>query len=228
MSENIDTEVEMLLKEYEALRAEILSREQSQTQVTNIALLLLAGVTTAASFLFYTDPSGLHLRVPLISLIVMLLIISLLFTSLHWTYLLHNCEIGFIASYINKDVRARACKLLGQDQQTASIFNWDRSHIRTLYPTSPLNSIWISLLSLSPYAVILIPGLVTLAMAIWMYLTDFTIPAVNAIGWIANILIIIALIYSLISLPCILFVLRVYKKIPQIRVKWTPPSRQED
>lgn len=218
MSENIETEVEMLLKEYEALRSEILSREQSQTQVINIALLLLAGVTTAGSFLFYADPRGLHLRVPLIFLIIILLIISLLFTSLHWTYLLHNSEIGFIASYINKDIRARACNLLKQNEQTASILNWDRFHVGALYPTSPVNSIWISLLALSPYAVLLIPGLVALASAIWIYLANFAIPAVNAIGWIAIILMIIALIYSLISLPCILFVLRVYKEIPLFHV----------
>ncbi len=215
MSDKIDKEVEMLLKEYDALRAEVLSHEQSQTQVTNIALLLLAGITTAASFLLSSDSSGLHLRVPLLTLIVMLLIVSLLFLSLHWTYLLHTCEIGFIASYLYQNVRPRACKLLEQDQQIAWIFDWDRFHMRKLNLSSTVAGIWIDLLYLSPYAIISIPGLIILGVAIWIYLTNFTISAVTTVGWISIILIIFNLLYFVLSMICVFYVLRVYKEIPQ-------------
>ena len=105
-------ELEVYLKEYDALRVEITSRLGSQTQLTNIALLLIGGVVAAIPFLFRT-PQGSGLAIPMVYFVLALLIAALLFTSLLWTFLSHELEIGRLGLHIDQVIRKRVYELVG-------------------------------------------------------------------------------------------------------------------
>jgi hypothetical protein len=211
---NTDIEVEILLKEYEKLRDEIISRETSRTQLTTIAIVLVGGFITAIPFLLFSDSQGLHLRIPSIFFVFILLAISIIFTSLLWTHMLHDFEVGCIANYFHQGIRTRACQLLQVKENSAWVFNWDCYHIRLLFPSSPLNKICLLMLSLSRYAIMLIPALLSLIGAGLVYLTYFSIPAVDELGWFAIGLFAFNFFYIFAAIIGHRYIQHVYQNVP--------------
>jgi uncharacterized membrane protein YsdA (DUF1294 family) len=128
-----DKEAEFLLKEYEALRAQITSHIASQTQLTTITIVLLGGAIATTPFLLSSDSQGLHLRFPPIYFVLVLLVTSTLFTSLVLASMGHDIQMASMAQYFYRNVRMRASSLLGGS--TGSVFNWDRYRIGLMFPT---------------------------------------------------------------------------------------------
>ncbi len=219
LSSTVDGEVEIFLKEYEVLRTEINTHIASQTQLTTVAIILLGGITAAIPFLVSLDSQGLHLRFPLIFLVLMLLIISILFTSLQWASMAHDIQMAYIAQYIHRDIRTKTILAL---RMTASVFNWEGYRNKQMYPKSQKFSslaarLAIVVLSIAQYIPMSLPAVVSLLAAGLIYLTNFSILAADAIGWFDISLFIFGLFYFLASIPCALYITYAYEEIPSQR-----------
>jgi len=211
-----DREVDILLKEYQTLRSEINTHVVSQTQLTTVTVVLLGGVTAAAPFLVSSDSQGLHLRIPLVFLVLTLLIISTLFASLQWASMAHDIQIAYIAQYLHKNIRSRVTMLLGG---SASVFNWEGYRNGLMYPQSNkpnhlLVRLTVIALAIAQYIPTSVPAAISLFAAGLLYFTNFSIPAANAIGWLDIGLIIFNSFYILASIPSAIYISRAYEEIP--------------
>jgi hypothetical protein len=207
-----EKEFEVHMKEYELLRAEISNRLDAQNQLTNMALVLLGGVTAASQFLFTSNAGILHLTVSPIHIILTLLIIALLFTSLIWAFLLHQLELGRIGVYINRVLRRKISHFLGQGRAD-QILLWDRFHTEQLSPRKKFDQIATTLLAFSQLGIMGIPAIGALIAAGWLYGANLFILPTDIWKFLAALLLLFDLTYLLAIWPCSLYVLRVFQSI---------------
>ncbi len=210
-----DKEVEILLKEYEALRAEITVRIQAQTQFTTITIFLIGGVTAAIPFIISSDAHGLQIRIPLIYLVLVLIITSTLFTSLAMASMWHDIQMAYMAQYFYRNLRIKSSLLSGG----TSVFNWDHYRVGIMFPTfnksRPLTStIAIVVLNSAQYLLMLVPATLSLIVAAVLYLTNFSILPANPVGLLNICLFILNLFYLLATVPCIRYIARAYEEGP--------------
>jgi hypothetical protein len=213
-----DREVEILLKEYEALRTEINSHIASQTQITTLAIILLGGLTASVPLIVSIDShQNLQLRFPFVYLVLSFLIVSLLFTSLLWAAMSHDVQMAYITQYIYRDIRSRAFLLL--EGTTTSILNWDHYRIELLF-SSPKNPrqlavrLTVGVLNAAQYALMLVPGVVSLVAAGVVYINYASIPPRDVVSWFDFVLFIFDSFYLITIIPCALYVARAYKEGP--------------
>ncbi len=199
---NIDREIEILLKEYETLRGEVLSREASRIQITGVAILLIGATTAAAPFLLHQGVHGLQPIISLQYFIVLLLVVSLLFSSLYWAYMLHDVEVSHIGNYILK-IRMRACQLISIEETTAYIFNWDRYHVNVLSKSSFIQFANIAL-SFSRYIILVCPAVISLLVASWLYVISFPVIPASAEAWGIIAFFAFDLLYLVASIPVVI------------------------
>ncbi len=210
-----EKEMEVLLKEYGTLRAEIPQYLGTQVQLINIALLSSVGLIAVFPFLISLDSRGLHLAVSPLYFVIVLLAISLLFTSFAWAYLLQLFTLACIGKYCNQVIRTRVCRLL-EMESLCELLTWDRYHIQQYAPRflkSIFNKSAVGMLSLSPFIIILIPSLITSIAAIWIYVSSFSVLTSDIGKWFALGLIIFDMAYFELLAPCGVYVLRVYEEI---------------
>jgi hypothetical protein len=201
-----EKEIEVLITEYETLRSEMHSRLNAQTQITNIALLLIGGASAAIPFLFSFNSQGLHPTVPFIPLVIVLLVISLLFISLLWSYMQHMLELGYIGKYIEQVIRPRCCDLLEIEKQS-QFFCWDSYHAQQLFPKHIYGKFIVGMSTIALYGVMGIPALLTLTVASAIYFTSFSIITTTDKGmWIILSFIIFVLICFVTSITCGIYI----------------------
>jgi hypothetical protein len=182
-------EVDILMKEFETLRDEEVTRIESQTQLASIALLLIGAVVTAAPFLLLSGNQSHSLSIPPIYLLNGLLIISALFTSMLWTLLEHDIKTAYMSHYFNFNIRTRAAHLLGLDANSAHILNWDRYQLGRVFPRKrSLKALGGTgaavLLYTSRYGLMAVPAVATLAAAGFVWSGFVTLPPRDGLGWL--------------------------------------------
>ncbi len=215
IKDNIDREVEFLLKEYETMRNESLTREASRAQIGSVTIILIGGIMTIVPFLFFEGSHGLQLKIPLSYAIFMLLVSSLLFTSLQWAYLLHDFEVSHIANYI-QTLRVRACQLLDLKRDSAQILGWDIYHTRKLYQTSKYAFFSVVMLNISRYAIITIPALISLLIAGWLYFSHFSLLTMDVIGITILLFFVFDTLYFLVFFTTAFYCLGMYQDLTTI------------
>lgn len=208
----VDKQIEILLKEFESLRAEANARESSQIQIISAAALLIGALTALSPLILSFNSKGiLELKIPLVYLIIMLLVISFIFTSLQLTYLAQDVEVGNIALRV-KNIREALCHLLHLKSDEAPILKWDLEHIEMLNPSSRLEYMGSVVMSISRYALFAIPALAFLIISANFYF--FNVHQFSTVSGIVSILFIfIDLAYFLLTIPCALFSYRSYLKL---------------
>lgn len=201
---NSAKELELLVKEYEALRAQIITHIASHAQFATLAVLLAGGVLTAAPFLLFSGSSAQQLRFPPIYLIIALLGVALLFISLMWVFVERDLEVAITASYFMRKIRPRALELIGQPEGQATIFGWDRFRTEFLFPKGRKFFFYrtmMSLVAVSRYALVFIPAVACLTGAIVMYFTFSLFPPMDTVGWFEVGLFTFDLLYLTLLLP---------------------------
>jgi hypothetical protein len=210
---SVDKEVDILLKEFEMIRAESLTRETSRTQLLGAAGVLIGALTVLSPLVITVNNQGLlALKVPLPYFILALLVVSLLFTSLQSHYLLQDFEVGNIAIRCNR-IRSSICSLLGLPVDTSPVLNWDREHIKMINPSTPIAYITSATLSLSRYVVLSLPAFASLTAAIWIYYANLSSLPAGVFVWITVFFIFFDLVYFLMIFPSGWYVYRVYLKL---------------
>ncbi|HLG60315.1 MAG TPA: hypothetical protein VKY19_00155 [Ktedonosporobacter sp.] len=207
-----EKEVETHMKEYETLRAEIGFRLDAQSQLANIALLLLGGITTISVALFSLNAGTLKLTIPPIYLIFTLLIFALLFTSLALAFLRQQVELGRLATYCHQFIRPRVGELLGLGTAD-SILQWDHWHAKQAVPSNTFHRFVASVFMFSQLAVMVIPALVTLLVSASIYISSFPILPDYLDKWIALGLLFFDLGYLALLVPCGQSALRAFTEI---------------
>lgn len=168
-----DKEVESLLKESEALRAEAMIHLEAQYQLTNWALLLLGGlVTVITTLLLVSNNTGLHLTNPNLYFTILLLIASPLFSSLFHAFLSHQLDLGYIGKYINHVTRVRICELL-EIEKSSQFFSWDRYHQQQL-TSGRFEWFVAAIITTSHLGVVGILSFLTLLAALLAYIAGFS------------------------------------------------------
>jgi hypothetical protein len=215
----VDKQIEILLKEFETIRAESNGRENSRMQITSAAAALIVALTALSPLLISTNAKGaFDLKVPVAYLIIMLLIISFIFISLQMAYLSQDVEVGNIALRV-KSIREALCELLQLDMRTTPILKWDIEHIEMLNPTARLERTGSIVMSVSRYVLFAVPALAFLIISANVYF--FNVHQLSTVEGIASIsFFFIDLAYFLLTLPCALFSYRTYLKLRK-------PSKQE-
>jgi len=204
-----DQEIAIVLKEYEALRAEIISRLESQTQLTSVASILIGGVLAAIPFVFSFGSQKQALNIPPVVLISGLLAISTLFTSLLWTYMEHDIEMAYIGQYFNKSLRPKLQQLLKESTKIDMPLDWDsyRSNQLGFRAKSILyltTTISVTLLSASRYVLISMPIVLSLISSIIFYISFYFILITNISALFDIIFFIFNVVYfSLALISCL-------------------------
>lgn len=199
---NIDREIEILLKEYETLRSEVLAREASRIQIIGVAIFLIGAITAVAPFLLHQGVQGLQTVISLQYFIVILLVVSMLFSSLYWAYMLHDVEVSHIGNYI-LNIRMRACQLINLEETSAHIFNWDHYHVNKLSQSSSVYFANIAL-SCSRYVILICPAVISLLAASWLYVVNFPVIPISAEAWGGIVFFAFDLLYLLASVPVVI------------------------
>lgn len=202
-----EKEIEIYLKEYEKLCAEIRSRLDAQTQITNLALLLLGGIIPAAVFVSDSQISN-KIEVLLFGL----LIISLLYISLQSSFLNHVLEIGRIGKYINGSTKSNVGQVIGIKNYD-SLFAWERYHTKQQFPEKTFKKIAIIILSISQLALMLVPAIASLIYAINIYRSLYSFLPTDILGRISLGLIIFNIVYLLGSMITGWYSISIYREI---------------
>jgi len=214
-------EIEILLKEYESLRAEIISRLEAQTQLTSVATVLMGGILTAVPILLSFGPQKQLLNILPGTIIIILLIISTLFISILWTYEEHDIEMAYIGQYFNKKIRPRMVYLLKLEDSEAIILGWDRDRLTkmALIQKKPSNFLTVTfsvtLLSTSRYMLISIPILFSIVSAVLVYSYNYTVLSNIFINLFDIFLFILNLIYFSFAILYALQIRNTYEAILQ-------------
>jgi hypothetical protein len=210
----VDKQIEILLKEFETIRAESNGRESSRMQITSAAAALIVALTALSPLLISTNAKGtFELKVPVAYLIIMLLIISFIFISLQMAYLVQDVEVGNVALRV-KSIREALCQLLDLNKDTAQILRWDMEHVKMLNPKVRLERTGSIVMSVSRYVLFAVPALAFLIISANVYF--FNVHQLSTSEGIASIsFFFIDLVYFLLTLPCALFSYRTYLKLQE-------------
>jgi hypothetical protein len=210
-----EMEIELLTKEYDALRAEMIARLGSQTQVTTIATLLLGGIVTLMPLLL----SRANLQVLGVFqpyLVTGLLTVSLLFTSLLWSFMDNDVQIAEIGEYLDTQLRMRVFELLNVKDETLRVMNWGRYRLRTRFrrhsKDNPLLlNTAVFMLNTSRYGLNTIPAILTLISV--FFLIHYQIPAAgDIIGWFNLGFLVFDSFYLITAIGYALYFRRTYRK----------------
>jgi hypothetical protein len=219
-----DKEIEVIMQEYASLRAEIGYRYSMHSQFTNIAFLLIGGITAVASLFFSFDSHGIQLRVEPLYLIIILLIISFIFTTLLCASLLQLLEFRHIGSYTIQSIRKRVLEILGLDESESIDITWDNYHSHVASPLQPKKGedkflMWM--LTLSPYTVMAVPALLSLGFGIWLFFANFPTLLTNLGGWIVLIFVFIGIDFLYFSMSA-WGGFRIIGNFKEIQFDWPP------
>lgn len=150
-------ELEVLLEEYKALRAEIEHRITSEQQIISFALGLIATVFTLSQII----PS-LSDRYPqlLTSLRPAYLVLSLVFSTFALMSIQHDAMMASMGTYIEHSLRPRIERILTTvTRENLKAFEWEE--FRTQFQFRQLhNAPFFYLLAGSRYAITIVPSLV--------------------------------------------------------------------
>jgi hypothetical protein len=208
----IDKELEVLLKEWEVLRAEAVSHLGAQYQLTNVALLLLGGLITLTTLPFISFGQGLHLTVPNLYFVVLLLVVSPLFSSLLHAFLSHQLDLGYFGGYAQNIIRKRICKLL-ELQKDSEFFSWDNYHQQQLTSKGRFGWFVAMMITSSHGAVVGILALLTWIAAIWAYGVNSSL-FTNSIGmWGVLILLTFDTFYFLAVIPVAINAINTFRNL---------------
>ncbi len=205
-----DREADFLLKEYEIMRSEINTRVNSQTNLVTVSVLLLGGIIAVGPFLVNFDSHGIHLRLPPSYFVLLLLLISTLFTSLLWATMSHGIHIASIAGFLHSQIRKKAILILGKK---TTVLDWEIYRHKLLFPKQLLLNLIAVFMSIAQYFVMVVPAIVSLIAAVVVYLSNFTIPPENWIEWFVIVFFIFNMLYLLATIPCSIYFLRAYQEI---------------
>jgi hypothetical protein len=210
VSNAFDRETDFLLKEYEIMRSEINTRVNSQTNLVTVSVLLLGGIIAVGPFLINFDSRSVQLRLPQNYFVLILLLISTLFTSLLWATMAHGIHIASIAGFLHSQIRKKAILILGNN---TTVLNWEIYRHKLLFPKHLLLSLITVFMSIAQYFVMVVPATVSLIAAVIVYLSNFTIPPVDWFEWFVIVFLIFNTLYLLATIPCSIYFLRVYQEI---------------
>lgn len=207
-----EKELELLGKEYDAMRTEIVAREGSRIQLTlaTLALLTISGTLVP---LFLSGSSNILQGSQVSYVIAGLLIIAFLFITLSWTYYQQDQEVGFLAKRI-QTIRKRICDLLLLNRDTSEIFGYDKEHIKMLWPRG-IGIIFTAMLTISRYLTVIIPAAIALSLAILVHINSFP----KLIGPQSNTYLIIGeivdVVYLLLNIAATIYAIAFYKTLEQ-------------
>lgn len=210
-----EIEIELITKEYDALRAEMIARLGAQIQVTTVATLLLGGIVTLTPlFISKTNLQLLSTFQPYI--ITGLLILSILFTSLLWSFIDNDVQIAEIGEYLDTKLRIRVFELLNVKDENLRVMNWGRyrlsSRFRRYNTGNPLLlNIAVFMINTSRYGLNTIPAILILILV--FFLIPHQIPAAtDIIGWFNLGFLVFDFLYLITAIGYALYFRSSYKK----------------
>src|SRR6266487_1827451 len=202
-SSSNDKKLKVLLKEYEALRTEVITRLQMQTQLTTVTSLLIGVVIGAIPFLISIGTQKQLINISPLILVTFLLLISALFISLVWVILEQDAEMAYISRYLIKVIRKRALELIeGITISEEPIFAWEFYRFKELFEQKIPDKWGTKLfksqpmeqaLSVSRYVLTGIPIPFAMGAAVTIYITNpnyprFSLDFFNVFNWVFFIL----------------------------------------
>ncbi len=221
------TASEYYIKEFEALRAEVVSRLESQTQLTSIALVLLGGILAAVPLVVFSGTQTFKVPEPYI--IIGLLVISTLFTSIQWAYMEHDYEMAIIGQYIFQSIRESALQELLPPRFRPSILSWDLYRSGAMFPerkqsTNIIIHAAVFLMSISRYGLVVVPSVVSIVGAGY-FLAPSVIGGSLTFGavWFV-IYFVFDVLYVLLTFPYAFFIRRQYVQITRYHNAQAPKN----
>ena len=154
-------ELDILLEEYRALRAEIINRLSSEQQILNFSITLIIGTVAAIQII----PKIIELENWEVSFRFALLFISLLFSALGLLSIEIDNGMAFIGNYIQQVLRPRIEYIIAKTQNEPSdthplLMQWDS--FRAKYQFHTLRAIPVIFMSLARYALTILPSFIVL------------------------------------------------------------------
>ena len=216
-----DKEIDALLQECEALRAEAMLHLEAQYQLANVALALLGGLAIAAALLFGLNGGQvLHLTTPNLYffLLFLVLVVSALFTSLFHAFLSHQHDLGLIGVYIYHVTRVRLRELLKIEKDDSQFFSWDYFHQQQLTSRGKLSWLVSAVLTTAHLGVEGILALLTLVMAFGIYVANSSLFMGNGWIWVAVGFFIFDALYLLASIPVGMETVGLFKQISKVDI----------
>lgn len=184
-----ENEFSCLLEEYRALRAEIVSRLESQQEILNYTVVLIAAALPFGGTIIDNKQYTFLLLIPLV------------FDLLAWLFLVQENMIDALGVYLNVRLAPRMEQLLGHKLQTKDpMWEWELFQYSTFYG-SFLRRILQAILGAVRYILPILPGGVSI-IAYWslFYFLDFYVSPVDIVLASIDILIMLFLAISAISL----------------------------
>ena len=154
-------ELDILLEEYRALRAETINRLSSEQQILNFSITLIIGTVAAIQII----PKISELENWEVSFRFSLLFISLLFSAFGLLSIEIDNGMAFIGNYIQQVLRPRIENIIAKSQNESSdihplLLEWDS--FRGKFQFHTLRAIPLIFMSLARYALTILPSSIVL------------------------------------------------------------------
>src|SRR5262249_36557913 len=151
-----------------------------------------------------------------------------LFVSLLWASLGQDLEAAYEAQYYQHHIRKRAAELLGMQEDTATILNFERFRNDLVFPQRASHVpqfLGFAATVTARYGPFVIPIAISLGGATVIYFDSFGLPPVDVIGWTNLALLATNLVYAISTVPYALHVAHAYRAETPV-ARTARPKRQ--
>lgn len=180
-----DHELDRLLKEYEALRSELLQRISKQQEITSFALTVLAGVLVALQFV----PDSSSFGEALADNIALLPLVSIILSSFTLMTLEYETNIAHIHKYLDTEWDDRFRHVSG-DQAPEEHHSWNTARARWQQHDG-WKSLLVGTMAASKYLATMVPN----AALVYLILSKTTSSEFWSVqGWAAPISVLLFLV----------------------------------
>lgn len=208
---------DFILHEYDALRAEIVSRLETQTQLTAVALALLGGLAAAVPFFIY---SGHSINTIPTSLVILgLQIVALLFTSITWFFLENDVEMAYIGRYLSQQLSQQGKQLSRDPRGNFSPLHWDIYRRDRMNPRrGGIRSGFVGtvtlMLAVSRYGLIAVPSIITLVAASYFHFSNNALNFDTPINSLNTVFLAFNMLYLVTTVPTAFYAFNLYGAEP--------------